>query len=314
MLCRLASLVVGLFAVACAACGQSSSPASPSPIVPTNGVADFSGIWQGQYRITTCAGERDCWARVGTTRPYVLRLTQSGSLVTGVLEAWWFTIDVGGEVTKDGTLSLSGSSAGTGGYDGMGAVRVPGFLLRLDAQQGLAGDLSYSVVPLPGNAGYDFGTVSHGGVVLNATRNALPAVSPAVLAAYEGTWAGRFVIESCSFSGWQTCYPEIRDGAYTFSLDLRVDGGALSGELVLETTRIPVTAAVSPSGLVVQGSESHVVSGGTSLTTLDRWTTSRDVYARLNGTFEYERTFVRLTGAPNSSQYQARLVGVTRRP
>lgn len=310
---RLASHIVALIFVAlvCAACGQSSPPASPSPVVSTASFADFSGIWQGQYQITTCSGERVCWTRVGTTRPYVLRLTQSGSLVTGVLEAWSFTIDVGGEVTKEGVLTLSGSRAGTGGPEGMGEVHVPGFVLRLDPQRGLAGDLSYNVVPAYESG---FGVLTHTGVVLSATHGRLEAVGPTALAAYEGTWSGTFVTESCTPSGSAYCAPELPEGAYRLNMDLHVDGGVLTGELVLEQTAVPVTASVTATGLVVEGSASRAVSGGTDVTQISRWSASRDIYARLNGTFEYERAYVRPAATSRSSHYRARLVGVTRRP
>lgn len=311
---RLARLLAGSFALACLACSQSSTPAAPSSVPLSTSPADFSGIWQGEYRITTCSGERDCWFRVGTTRPYVLRLTQSGLLVTGVFEAFSFVVDVNGEVAQDGSLSLSGSRPSTGGYDGRGEVRVSGVTLRLDAQNGLAGDVAYSVDPPPGINDYPGGTLSHSGVVLSAARGPLPLVSPTALAAYEGTWSGTFVVDSCVFSGWADCYPEIRDGAYPLSLDLHVDAGGLVGELVLATTHIPVTASVTSTGLAVQGATSTVVSGGASATELRQWNTTRDVYDRLSGGFEYARRYVRSAGDPNDSIYQARLAGVTRRP
>lgn len=275
---------------------------------------DFSGLWQGHYTITECNGERDCWFRVGSTRPYLLRLRQNGAAVTGVLEAWWFAADVSGEVKTDGTLTLVGFLPGTSGRDGIGAVHVNQFSAHLDARQGLTGAIAYSVEPRPATESGSLGVVTHTGVVTGGTRDALSDISPLALAAYEGTWTGMYAVESCSFSGWRDCYPEVAGGAYTFTLALRVNGDSLTGDLQLPSARIPVSARITEAGLAVTGFEEHVVSGGTSVIDVLRWSTIRDAYARLNGTFDYDARFLRSSGDPYSSHYAARLMGVTLRP
>ncbi len=233
-----------------AGCGQASSPSpsSPSSVPQTASPPIFAGIWQGQYKITTCEGERDCWFRVGSTRPYVLRLSQAGATITGIVEAMSFVVDVTGEVTNDGQVTLTGSRPATSGWDGMSAVAVSLTGLRLDDGNGLAGEFWYTLDHTGDEWPYPH--LAHGATILGGTRGPLPVRSPAALAAYEGVWAGTYVIESCQFEGWASCWPETLDGAYTLALELRVNGDALEGELTLPGgTRAPVTATVSLSGI-----------------------------------------------------------------
>ena len=71
--------------VALVACGRSPSGPTTSEPVPVTQAADFSGLWTGSFRLTGCDGDRHCFLLKGTTRPYSLRLQQSGSRVQGLL-------------------------------------------------------------------------------------------------------------------------------------------------------------------------------------------------------------------------------------
>ena len=101
-------------AIGCGAdSGPTAVPTSPSPpggatTAPTPAVSNFAGVWQGEYRVTACSGERHCALSIGTARPFTLRLDQSGATVIGV-----FTGDVDADVT--GTVSASGELVLSGG-------------------------------------------------------------------------------------------------------------------------------------------------------------------------------------------------------
>ena len=118
-----------------------------TPPVTEPPVAQFGGVWQGEYRLTTCTGERHCGLFIGATRPFLLRLEQSGAAVAGVL-AGDVTVDVAGTVARSGDLSLNGTSSSASPLDAAGQVELRRFELRRDGD-GLSGMLEYAVTYTP---------------------------------------------------------------------------------------------------------------------------------------------------------------------
>src|SRR5262249_48877079 len=145
-------LAIGLFLLCSPSITGCGSRIGPAPSDPNLG---FAGVWQGQYRITDCTGDRHCSEFIGDLRTFVLRLMQSGQSLTGVLvlrqqltdNAYYhgdLTINVAGSVASDGSLTLTGSKPSATPFDKSGDVDVQRMVVKPSASSGLSGTLGYS--------------------------------------------------------------------------------------------------------------------------------------------------------------------------
>ena len=129
---------------------------------------------------------------------------------------------------------------------------------------------------------------------------------------FQGTWAGRYIVERCDGTGSVQDYFCSARGSYPpgtdlpISMSLTQNGTSVSGTLSLGSVTGVVTGTVTGAGdMVLQGT---VRSGQTS-GTLSGWSTTVSGSA-MSGSFSYDAAF---TGIPGVAVVRARLSGVTRR-
>jgi len=238
---------------------------------------DFTGAWQGSYRISECTGERHCVLQIGQVQPFTLRLTQQGRTVEGVFWTPSDTIDVAGEVEDRDTLTLH-------------AVRNPApadpaaeALTALDATlegAALSGEIAFTV-------GYrlapSFPPVAYTRSVdvVSASRGTL---SPP--ASFSGTWRGEHVVQSCTPVGWLECYTLVPGTAYPIEVTLSQQGTSVSGAVLLGSYTVPVSGTVSSGTVSLTGSLDAPVSGGHVTTRIVSWAATRDAVGRMHGSFQ----------------------------
>lgn len=251
--------------------------------------------------MTTCTGGRNCFAQIGSDRPYVLALTQSGSEVTGVFMSDGAVIDVRGNVEAGGRLRLQAAPPSV-------VTDVSAFT-RFDAtltveEAALRGTLEFTIgAPFFGSL--PPGAYTRGGDIRSSVRDALTPIS-----SYAGQWRGEYLVRACIPVGWPECHWAQPGTRYVIELALTQSGDAISGTAVLSSKSIPVQGVVSAGGLTLTGELTTAISGGTSNTRIVNWTSRRDAVGRLFGQFRASDETVGLSPAPKSMTYDAELVGV----
>lgn len=303
-----------------------------SPTTPTADHSDFSGIWQGEYRVRSCLGGRTCTLFQGQTLRFLLRLSQAGTNVVGVLTLGdtvasgvnldAVNVNVTGTISPTGALTLTGSRPAASPTDANGELQVTKFAVQRDVQRGLTGTLEYNArYSLEQN--HETTSVSWTGDVTTARRVADAGTHPG---SFAGRWAGNYVVRQCVPVGWTICLPEMANHVYAFDLRLTQSGSMLTGTMrwsfPAPDNQLPVTGRVSADSLVVEGSASGVQSGvDADVLRLGQWTTTRDDLGRMFGSFQFVReTHWSLlpprpeAGAVWSITYDAQLVDVVLQP
>jgi hypothetical protein len=270
-----------------------------------------SGVWRGQYRITSSSGDRHCYC-VGQTRSFFLRLTQIGLQVVGVLGGdEIIAVDLSGVVTRTEEVTLTGFKPAAGAFDAYGEIHVTRFVVRLSAPTGLAGTLEWVVV-FTSDHNRETNMISTTAEILNATRTSeFPSAS-----SLEGHWKGRYIVRGCLLAGWTFCR-EQQHQTYTFHLSLTQTGATVSGILTLIqgfSGRMPVNGITAAGALTLDGSVTQQVSGGTEVVRIVAWTTRRDGIGHMSGSFQFireiHRTVPSLAGQVWSQTIDAQLVSV----
>lgn len=271
-----------------------------SPSAPTTRTTDttFGGVWALGYTITECSGERHCVLTVGNVRTAQLRLTQNGSLVTGVFNGDEI-VDVTGTVSSDGALSLTGTMPALSAKDHAVEFTATG-LTKTDTGM-LVGSIRYVERGTP--QGDFFGVYSRTGRIDSATRT----LSTSPTTGFTGVWSGLFVVQSCTFSGWLFCYPHQDGSLYPITLTLTQAGQQLSGTFAMGSDIATVSGTASGDGFSLTGFGSHIVSGGTSDTTVTSFTATRSSVGRLYGTITFSQAYVRENLPTLSTNYNATL-------
>lgn len=234
-------------------------------------------MWTGEYRITATSGSQ----RPGTLVPFTLRLDQAGAVLRGNFQTDSVLIDVSGIIDDNGTMSLQGSAPGLGRGDFVGAATLTRFRARVDPASGLAGDLEYRL-DRTAETRLGFSTVYAGDIATaQRTTKAVPPLT------FDGTWGGSFVVRRCT----ETCLPPHVSEIGHFTLTLRQSGtsvtGLLGGLAGLNASPIQVSGHVDGQRLILDSSATE----GTFR--LLEWSTERDRYGRLVGTFAYQQSTIR---------------------
>lgn len=271
-------VVFTAFLSAAVACGGSPSAPSSSPV---GALVDFSGLWQGSLKYTQCEGMRHCFARIGTSVPFTLRVVQTAArahaLVTiGTVDAP--AVELVGDIRQDATLELTGSSpfASPSNPDYDAAVAVQRLSLRLDPAAGLAGSVAYQMQA--GRENSEFNLAMLGADLMNVSRSDLAVFA----SSFDGTWSGRFAVRSCAPIG-PYCYSLHVDELGDVELRLTQNGTQVTGTF----GKVPVTGQVSGRTLTLSGEQRFPGSGGDSLMRITSWTATIDEFGRMLGTFDY---------------------------
>jgi len=270
-----------LAAIAASVACQSTprTPTAPEAVTPPATTASpFAGVWAGEFRLTAQIGGGRRPLPVGTLVPFTLRLEQTGAVVRGnfqtdaVLNS--VLIDVSGIIDDNGIMSLQGSAPGLGPVDFVGAATLTKFRARVDPAGGLAGELEYRL-DRTAETSLGFTTVFAGDIATAQRTRKLPPLT------FDGTWGGSFVVRACT----GTCLPPHVNEIGGFRLHLRQSGSSVTG-LIGFTSAEP---AIQVSGHV-EGNRLVLDSSGTDGTfRILEWSTERDRYGRMIGTFSYEQ-------------------------
>ena len=159
--------------------------------------ADYTGAWRGEFLLTTCQGDRHCFAVVDKPRPYELRLDQVGSRVTGVLAsetfAGRFVVDVAGDIGANGGVRLTGAAERPSDRDYIGPVSA-----TVEIEPGtdvLVGRIQYRLT-----APLLLAPIVYGGPLRSSERSLLSADA-------SGMWSGLYVITDCAPMQHRGCQP-----------------------------------------------------------------------------------------------------------
>lgn len=259
--------------LATAGCGG----AERSPVGP-DGVMDFTGAWQGQYRVTACTGERNCVHTIGAVQDFALRLVQQGRSVEGVFSSVGTTIDVVGQVEETDVLTLRAvKNPSAGDYETESFTSLDATLHG----SALTGRIEYT-------SGYRL-SVSYPVMATTRTVDVISAqkgvLSPAF--SFDGSWRGDYVVISCSTnSGWQC---ESKDSGESVTTELVFDqaGSTVTGSIRLNSYTVPLTGAITDGKLSLAGELDTVISGGHTVYRVVNWTATRDAVGRMQGTFDW---------------------------
>jgi hypothetical protein len=297
-------VAVAILAAACSPSDRSPlpSPSAPTPLPPA--VTSYTGAWHGTFTITQCTGRRHCNESIGQRSAFSLLLQQGGAHVDGVFQAEGFAIPVGGNVSTDGQLSLTGSRPSPGLYSP--AAELTRFTAR-QSPDGLTAELAYRVryredMPENGNALEQ--TIA--ATVPSAARGEATPVN-----SFAGRWVGSLIIADCSTEGWTFCYPEERGREYGYELTLTQSGQRVTGQLNFRG-RFDVTGSVAGDTLTLERSvREDAQSGGRYFANLEHWIMTRDAVGQLRGEMLYHRDMVwdaSLQRPPYISRYRGEIV------
>ena len=163
----------------------------------------------------------------------------------------------------------------------------------------------------PTSAGSYNGTITMNGDQTSG-GNTIAISANASAPTFQGTWAGRYIVERCDGTGSVQDYFCSARGSYPpgtdlpISMSLTQNGTSVSGTLSLGAVTGVVTGTVTGAGdMVLQGT----VRGGQTSGTLSGWSTTVSG-STMSGNFSYDAAF---TGIPGVAVVRARLSGVTRR-
>jgi hypothetical protein len=252
----------------------------------------LSGIWQVNYSGRFYSG---CRTPGSVPTPTFFRFTQNGDAVAGTI----FDVDVSGVLSADGRLNLNGE------VTRFGATSVVRSSLRVPTD--LSGFTGSFTVFLDGSV--PCGRVIEG-QILSTERVPTTGVSN-----FDAEWSGTFGVEDCSpFVGYTDCFPVPKGAGATLVLRLVQTGSTVTGTLRLYNGVMAVTGAVAGGRLVLdEASVAIPISGGQDVVWLTQWSSTRDEFGRMTGTFSYtfERTLV---GRVLLSTSHNTLVSVTLKP
>ena len=278
---RPCAVLMLLAAVGCG--GGSKTPASPSPTPASpTAFADFSGMWSGTYKYTSCTGERHCNLRIGTSQDFGLRLEQTGSRVHGLFTQWAYAAELSGEVRDDGSVTLSGEAPKASEKDT--GMTVSGIVLRLSADRLIQGTIAYQTHSAIQFTEFTPGLTAEGEIA-SVRRDDLRAF----VAIVDGKWSGRFAIRGCTPPGGAPyCNPHEDREAPVFELTLTRSGDSLSGTFLDGPRRVPLTGRIAGNSVSLAGEIDTAEAGGVSRFRITGFNGSIDSLGRLSGTFVYE--------------------------
>lgn len=301
---RLALIAVALAMAAC------SGPAPTSPLPggpPVPAAASFEGVWNFKYRIEQCGGDRNCFAYLGDTSDFSVRLMRAAGAYVGVVMLPGANVDVTGVVDANGTLVLAGVRPAAAQYDAR--VEVTRLALRHDAGT-ITGDLEI-------NAQRSFltfyGPWRRGGPIVSATKTGEISDSP--ISDLTGTWTGSIVTRDCSSTGSSSCSPLRPEEVWDFELTIGSMGSAVMA-LLAKPAKVTLEGSLSGSAVVVRGVAEERNSAHTSVWTVRPSTLTRDAVGRLRGSLsmEWRRTYT-VTGDIVITDFRViELVDVALRP
>lgn len=274
---RAATALIALAVIA--ACGRGPTAPGPAPGPAPALASAFDGVWQIEYRIAECSGERHCVLMIGTTQKISARMLASGSAVDGVVTIGGENVDVRGTMAPDGSVVLSGARRALFATDHETDIKR----LHLKIENGtLAGSVEYTVTGTP--SPWLFGTARRAGTIVSAS---LP--ERIATAGFTGTWKGRLAVRDCSAVGWPACYPHEANELWNVELTLAQAGSSVSGELrVSGSTQIAVEGTVAGSSLSLRGSSTEPNYAFEEVSTLRPSTMTRDPLGRLTGTIAFD--------------------------
>lgn len=285
------------FAIVLAACGG-APPTSPVPgAAPAPVASSFDGVWQFEYRVEECVGERHCGTTIGSTRKFNARVLSAAGAAVGVVSMGGDNIDVTGTAASDGSLVLRGVREPAIPQDH--AIEVSRLQLRR-SESGLTGSIEH-IVTAPAAIEWPFRTVRVGGTITTVTRVAdLP---PAGAAGFAGRWVGRVVPRDCTPVGTQYCSAlEMREVG-DFILTLTESSGRVIGQFERHPVA-NVSGTSSGSTLTLEGTTEVVGPGYTRTTTVRSSTFTRDALGRLRGTMSLEVRTIYTDGRVISNDYR----------
>ena len=249
-----------------AGCSQSSpSPSGPAPVVPSvAAAADFTGVWDLEYKVIDCGSPRAWYCpEIGTRKTLTLRLLQSGGSISG------FAFADSTHVPLAGTVQASSDEVVLSGARPSLEEFRPGDEIR-NLRVAIAGGV------LTGR--FEFSNGSLRILVIGeimSQRSHRPLEVP-----FSGEWSGHYVRRQCLSPPGVFCSALPLSSWETFRLVLSESAGAVSGLLELGVSRVPFTGSSSGDALTLQG---DFESGHGTV----RLTARRDGVGGLTGSFTY---------------------------
>ncbi len=271
-------LCVAALAVSLAACGGSSAP---SPSSPSVSAANVSGLWQGTLKYTQCVGMRHCFARIGASDSFTLRVQQAGARVRALFTLSTYVVELNGDVMKDGSVELTGAApfASESARDFDVAITITRFSAALAPGSRMTGSIGFELRANQTNS--EFAVATLAGEIVNTSRTDLTLFTSTV----SGTWRGRFIVRSCVPIG-PICEWHGVDELGSVELQLTQSGTQVTGTAKM-LGDIQITGQTSGRSLTLAGETLTPASGGSSLTRITAWNTSVDDFGRMSGQFEY---------------------------
>jgi len=265
-------LCLALLPLTIACGGDSSSPTGPSSTTPP-----------ATTRVINVSGNLAFGdVPVGSQRELSYTITNSGNA----------TLTVSG-TTISGGLSTQAVFSWTSGTIAAGASQTVTVRFQPSTASNYSGTITVN------------GDQTSGGNTIAISGN---ATAPT----FQGTWAGRYVVERCDGTGSVQDYFCSARGFFPpgtdlpLSLSLTQNGTAVSGSFSLGQVTGSATGTVNAGGtLVLQGT----ASSGQLTTTLSGWTSTVSG-SSMSGTFSYNAS---VSGIPGVAVIVSRLSGVTRR-
>lgn len=295
-----------------AACSREpGAPAVSTPTAPTASspaITNYAGPWHGNFTITQCNGQRHCALTIGQQSPFVLLLQQSGARVDGVFRVGFgsFTIPVEGDVSADGTLTLTGLRPSPG--ESLPRIELTRFTARRSDGAGVVGEFSYVAEYPPGSplAPENSPPQVIGGNISSATLG-----SPVPVSSFAGRWTGSGIITTCVAGGPLGCYPEDLSPGWGFELTLTQTDDLVAGELRLRQ-RFSVTGTVAGNALTLDPSTTRAIgSSDVTVWSLRSWTMTKDGVGQVRGSVSYDREVLwapSLNRAPDLARYQVAIL------
>lgn len=293
----------------CVACADGKTPTTPTPGSPhVAPPAAYDGAWSGTFTITRCGGRRHCVFSIGEQSPFTLRLSRTGTRVSGVFQAEWFTVPVEGVISEHGSLSLRGVRLPPGPESA--TVEVTAFTSA--SAELTQAELTYELrYPESATTGTNSRHQSISGRVTQVMPGAVTAPT-----SFQGTWRGTVFLRDCSTVGWLSCWPDERLHEYVVTIVLTQSGDRVSG-----TFSFPRQEDVTPVTGTVAGNTAtfdpvtleRPVSSARDVLRLERAILTRDGVGQLTGSLRYVRETIwdaALNRQPFVSSYEGDVSGV----
>ena len=133
---------------------------------------------------------------------------------------------------------------------------------------------------------------------------------PGPAASFQGTWHGRYVVQTCELIGWDFCYGDDVGGAPTMELTLSQSGSRVTGTFVPDYSPsqqpgyrypIEVSGTVAGGTLQLTGVSAPYPNNPDVTRRLLTLSATRDTVGRLSGTLTWQDDFVG-SGSANFGQ------------